>query len=359
MDDIEKLVARLREAVADGSAGAAAGRNGNGNGNGDGDGDDEDRVLERRGIEHDVDVLERRVDDLMWYQRTSDVADLRQVTIVGPPPANDQRRREKPGNHVRIPTYVFTPHDAGPEPAPALVLAHGGVHANFDTMYANVVREMLAQGYVVIAPEYRGSTGYGKDHYELIDYGGLEVEDTYAAREWLVEHHDGVDAERIGVLGWSHGGLHALFNAFLHPEGYACAFAGVPVADLVARMGYTDQAYRDLYEADYHVGKAAWEDPDEYRDRSPAWHASKLEIPLRVHATRNDGDLNELEVDRLAEALRAHDKEFEFEFHDEAPGAHFFERIDTAFAKRSRERLYDFLARHLSPPGANPLEGWN
>lgn len=322
--------------------------------------DDEPRSYETEGAEHQLDVIERSVDDVLWHRKVGDAADIDHVKFMGPPPANDHRRLEKEGNGVIVPAYVFTPADVDPDDThPALVFAHGGVHANFDTMYANIVTEMMEQGYVVVAPEYRGSTGYGETFYKLIDYGGREVEDTHAAREWLVEHRDEVDPDRVGVLGWSHGGLHALFNAFEHPESYACAYAGVPVGDLVARMGYKEQAYRDLYEADYHIGKAGWEDPDEYRDRSPAWHAEKLEIPLRVHATRNDGDLNEMEVDRLREALDAHGKEFTLEFHDSAPGAHKFERIETTFAKASRERLYDYLAEHLSPPGENPMRGWN
>lgn len=314
-----------------------------------------DQSYERTGVEHDLDVIKKKIDNLLWYQRLGSVADIDQVTIVGPAPANDTRRLEKEGNLVKVPSYIFTPKDVDPtEDLPALVFVHGGVHADFDTMYANIVTELIEQKYIIIAPEYRGSTGYGEDHYNLIDYGGLEVEDSWAAREWIAKHHSQVDSERIGVIGWSHGGMHALFNAFNHPEGYACAFAGVPVTDLVARMGYKEQAYRDLYEADYHIDQAGWENPDEYRRRSPAWHAEKLEIPLRVHAARNDGDLNEMEVDRLIEAFAAHDKEVEVEFHDDAPGAHKFERIDTTFAKSSRGRLYAFLAEHLRPPGNNP-----
>ena len=318
--------------------------------------DEESESYERSGAEHTLDAIERRVDDVLWHQRLGDDVDLEQVTILGPTPENDTRRLEQEGNLVKLPAYVFAPPELDPaDDHPALVFAHGGVHANFDTAYVNIVREMVSQGYVVIAPEYRGSTGYGEEHYELIDYGGREVEDTWAAREWLVDQYPAVDADRVGVIGWSHGGLHALFNAYNHPEGYACAYAGVPVTDLVARMGHKTQEYRDLYEADYHIGKAGWEDPDEYRDRSPAWHADELEIPLRVHATRNDGDVNELEIDRLVEAFAAHDKDVTFEIHDDAPGAHAFERLDTAFARQSRGRLYAFLAEHLDPPNENPF----
>ena len=87
---------------------------------------------------------------------------------------------------------------------------------------------------------------------------------------------DFVDAERVGILGWSHGGLIALMAVFDHPDKFQVAYAGVPVSDLVARMGYQTQDYRDLYSADYHVGKTADEDVEEYQRRSPAWNAHKL-----------------------------------------------------------------------------------
>ena len=86
-----------------------------------------------------------------------------------------------------------------------MVLIHGGVHGNFGTGSAAIVRELVEQGYVVVAPEYRGSTGYGRGFYEAIDYGGLEVEDTYASRNYMLENFDFIDESRIGIMGWSHG----------------------------------------------------------------------------------------------------------------------------------------------------------
>jgi dipeptidyl aminopeptidase/acylaminoacyl peptidase len=75
------------------------------------------------------------------------------------------------------------------------------VHADFTTYHAHIIREMIAQGYIVVAPEYRGSTGYGKDFYERIDYGEREVEDNHAARNWMVENYRFVDSTRVGAIG--------------------------------------------------------------------------------------------------------------------------------------------------------------
>lgn len=316
------------------------------------DGESEGQRLDDRDLFHRLNEVEKSVDDVLWYHRLGDAGDLEKVRFVGPPPANTSAQSDQgTGNRVIVPAYVFTPRetDASGDGAPGVVLPHGGVHSNFSTTYAGVVRELLGQGYYIIAPEYRGSTGYGRQHCELIDYGGREIEDSYAAREWLVEHRP-VDPDRVGIVGWSHGGLHALMNVFEHPDDYAVAYAGVPVSDLVARMGYKSQDYRDLYEADYHVAEAAHENPEAYRERSPVWNAEKLETPLRVHGTTNDQDVNVLEVEALVRALEAEGKAFEHEVYEDAPGAHSFELLDTAMAADSRETVYAFLARYLDPP---------
>ncbi len=127
-------------------------------------------------------------------------------------------------------------------------------------------------------------------------------------------------------------------------------FAGVPVSDIVARMGYKSQGYRDLFSAPYHIGKTAAEDVNEYRRRSPAWNAEKLQTPLLIHTNTNDEDVNVLEVEHLIKALKAADKKFEYKIYEKAPGGHAFDRLDTKFAKECRAEIYRFLAKHLSPP---------
>jgi len=219
------------------------------------------------------------------------------------------------------------------------------------------VREMLAQGYVVVAPEYRGSTGYGRTVYENIDYGGLEVEDNHACRQYMIDNYEFIDGDRVGMVGWSHGGLISLMNVFEHPDDYRCAYAGVPVSDLIARMGYLDEEYRALYYADYHIGQQVTDNIEEYKRRSPAWNAHKLKTPLLIQSTTNDEDVNVLEVQNLVKALKAEGKEFEYEIYEDFPGGHSFDRLDTKGAQEIRVKIYKFLAKHLSPP--RPITGRN
>ena len=166
----------------------------------------------------------------------------------------------------------------------------------------------------------------------------------------MIENYRFVDRKRVGIIGWSHGGLIALHNIFDHPDDYVVAFAGVPVSDLIARMGYKTQDYRDLYSVDYHIGKTAYEDVEEYRRRSPAWQAHKLSTPLLIHTNTTDADVNVFEVEHLIKSLKAEGKKFEYKIYDAVPGGHSFDRLDTKEAREIRLKIWKFLARHLDPP---------
>jgi dipeptidyl aminopeptidase/acylaminoacyl peptidase len=300
--------------------------------------------------------LARAADEQALFHRLEDVAVVDKVRYAGPPPRVVKNpTAQGAGNPVVVSAYTFLPRKQPPEAKlPLVVFVHGGVHGHVDGGEVHILRELLRQGYAVVAPEYRGSSGYGKEYWELIDYGGLEVEDVFAGRQWMLDNYDNIDPQRVGIVGWSHGGLIALMNLFAHPKDYQVGYAGVPVCDLVARMGYKDQGYRDLFSAPYHIGKTAEEDVNEYRRRSPAWNAEKLQTPLLIHTTTNDEDVNVLEVEHLIQALKAADRKFEHKVYKDAPGGHEFNRLDTKLAQESRAEVYRFLAKHLNPP--NPVK---
>ncbi len=272
-------------------------------------------------LDHRLDQLEKAIDDVQWYNKVGDVALIDKVFHVGPPPARIKNPTAMGAkNPVKFWSYIFIPQKIDRNKKyPLIILPHGGVHADFTTYHTHIVREMIAQGYVVIAPEYRGSTGYGKKFYEQIDYGGLEIEDVHACRNYMVENYDFIDEDRIGIVGWSHGGLIALMNIFEYPKDYAVAFAGVPVSDLITRLGYQSDDYPKEFSADYHIGKTVNEDVEEYKKRSPVWHVQKLKTPLLIHTNTNDDDVYSLEVENLIRALKAEGKKFEYEIFKDAP----------------------------------------
>ena len=317
------------------AAAAAAAQNGGGGGN--------------------QDILLKRADDLLWFTRMSDIADVDKVEFTSSPPARVANPKA-PGatNPLIIHAYTFIPKNLNKSvKQPFITFAHQGVHANFDTSDLHVMRELVEQGYSVIACDYRGSTGYGTQFYEAIDYGGREIDDVFNSTKWMLDTYEFLDPKRAGMVGWSHGGAITLLNIMEHPGTYAAAYAGVPVSDLVARMGYEPESYRQLYSAPYHLGKSVRDDIEEYRNRSAVNHVKTLATPLLIHANTNDEDVNYLEVEHLIQALKAEGKKFESKVYENAPGGHYFNRTDTRMARQSRAEVYRFLAGYLHP--AHPI----
>ncbi len=301
-------------------------------------------------VQWELASLRKATDDVLWFQRLSDIAEVDKVTYVGPPnPKAEETYGIKNERHpMKVYQYVFVPRKLDrTKKHPLLVLPHGGTHADFGTYHVHIVREMLERGYVVVAPEYRGSTGYGKEYFDAADYGGLEIEDVVAGRDWAVEHLPFVDGARCAMVGWSHGGLIALMAVFDHPEKFKAAYAGVPVSDLLARLGYAGDEYKDEKVIRGLFGKTATEDVERFRKRSPVWNVQKLKTPLLVHSTTNDRDVNVVEVEQLLRALKAAGKDVQSRIYVDAPGGHSFNRIDTSLAQESRQEIYEFLAKHL------------
>jgi dipeptidyl aminopeptidase/acylaminoacyl peptidase len=218
---------------------------------------------------------------------------------------------------------------------------------------------LIEQGYSVVAPDYRGSTGYGSDYYNQIDYGGKEIEDVYLAGQWMLKRYEFLDPHRVGILGFSHGGFITLWNIFNHPEAYRAAFAGAPVSNLALRAGTKAQDAHgfpgDDYGAPSSIGKSAYDDVKEYVRRSPVYNADKLQTPLLIHTDTNDSDVNLFEVEQLIDAFKARGKKFEYKIYQAPPGEHYFEQLSTDIGREARLEAYRFLARYLNPP--NPLAG--
>ena len=166
------------------------------------------------------DTVLKALDDVMWVQKLSDIADVDKIAYTSLPPVHVLNKTGPgAGNPLIIRAYTFIPKKMDrTKKQPLLVLAHQGIHGNVSSVeLAHIIREMMEQGYAVIAPDYRGSTGYGQGFYNQIDYGGREVDDVLAAKAWMLEKYSFLDPKRVGAIGWSHGGLITLMQILLHP----------------------------------------------------------------------------------------------------------------------------------------------
>ena len=260
---------------------------------------------------------------------------------------------------LNVPAFVFRPFGAAaPSSQPALVWVHEDIRGHLYEHYIPYIRQAVARGYLVIAPEYRGSIGYGEQYYNAIDYGGAEVDDVVAAVDVLRTRYRQVDCRRIGIIGWSHGGMISLLSVFRNPSTFRAAAAIVPVTNLIDRVerkGVDKQLA--LIDPAHRLGGPPEMRPDVYKERSPLFQVDKLRIPLLVHVARNDQDVDIEEDMPLVDALRAQKPDLAVtRVYDHPIGGHTFDRRvnkltwepeNTPDQQDSWRRVWRFLDRSL------------
>jgi dipeptidyl aminopeptidase/acylaminoacyl peptidase len=301
-------------------------------------------------FQRDIDAKARN--DARYAEASRGVMDFQKV-----------RYRSSVGD-MEIPAYLFQPlQKRGLKGHAAMIWVHGGVHGNWSINMFPFVREAVERGYVIICPEYRGSTGYGEAHYMAIDYGGYEVDDVLSAVEYLktLSH---VDQDRLGIMGWSHGGYITLFSVFRDKPPFKAAAAMVPVTNLVFRLSYKGPRYQRQFATQSRIQGLPFEKPDVYIERSPLYHVDKLQVPLLVHVATNDTDVNFVEDQQIVDALRsrkpdlAETRVYVDPVPGPASGGHTFnrrvnpstlEREDSPDQRDSWNRTWTFFEWHLRP----------
>ena len=231
--------------------------------------------------------------DSIYAARFTGIVDFKKITY---------RSR---ADGLEVPAYLFAPlTKRGARGHAAMIWVHGGVHGNWGENMLPFVKEAVDRGYVIVTPDYRGSTGHGEALHMAIDYGGNEVEDAMSALDYL-RTLPWVDQDRVGMMGWSHGGFITALNAMKPNTPLKAAAAIVPVTNLVFRLSLKGPGYQRDYAAEPTIGGLPFEKPEEYIKRSPLYHVEDLNIPLLVHVATNDQDVNYVEDQQLVWKLRA------------------------------------------------------
>jgi dipeptidyl aminopeptidase/acylaminoacyl peptidase len=299
------------------------------------------------------DMEGKRVTDSVYAAITKGVVDYRKITY------------KSRVDGMEIPAYLFQPLEKrGPRGHAAMVWVHGGVHGNWGTSMWPFVREAVQRGYVVICPEYRGSTGYGEAFHRAIDYGGYEVDDVITAYDWMVQNLPHVDPDRVGIMGWSHGGYITVMSVTRDDHPFQAGAAIVPVTNLIFRLSFKGPGYQRGFSTQQRIQGLPFEKREIYIERSPYYAVDNLKTPLLVHVATNDEDVDFEEDGMLVYKLRATRPDItETKIYvDPAPWGrsvgHAFsrrvdpetlERVDSPAQRDSWNRSWAFLEEHLRP----------
>jgi dipeptidyl aminopeptidase/acylaminoacyl peptidase len=216
----------------------------------------------------------------------------------------------------QIPAFWFRP--TGPGPWPVVVDVHGGPESQRRVAFAPVTQFLLARGFAVLAPNVRGSTGYGKTYCHLDDVERRmdAVADLAAATDWLRGQPDATD--RVAVMGQSYGGFMTLAALTTYPERWAAGVDVVGIANWLTFFEQTGPWRRSTRAAEYGDPQ---HDAALLRELSPIHKAERIVAPLLVIHGRHDPRVPLGEAEQIAGALRAAGRDVELiVFDDEGHG---------------------------------------
>ena len=251
----------------------------------------------------------------------------------------------------QVPGWLFVPKNLDRSRThPAIVWIHGdGVNQGYDgwhvqrnyAVYYSFHQYLLEQGYVVFAPDYRGSIGYGRNWRQgvYMDVGGKDAKDAWMAAHYL-KTLGYVDTDRIGVWGLSYGGFFTLIAMTDQPTLYR---AGVNVAGVVDYAMY----YEDPYHGGWTTSRIGTpeQNPTVYQQASPLSHVDRLARPLLVLHGTADVNVPYLHSVRLVDELMKKGKSPLFEFMTYPGEFHYFTRAHVL--NDAWRRVDEFFAKHL------------
>jgi dipeptidyl aminopeptidase/acylaminoacyl peptidase len=245
---------------------------------------------------------------------------------------------------------LFDPRDgptrrADETDVPAVVMVHGGPHFRETRRFNLHVQFLVSRGYAVFEPNYRGSTGRGRDFKHAIhgDWGGMEQTDIAEGGRWLM-NRDWIDDDRVGVFGGSYGGYSVYSQLTQYPTLWTTGVAWVGITDL--HRLYEDDMPHFQHQLRMQMGDPE-ENYDRWRDRSPIEHVDQLERPIFMIHGVNDPRCPVEQARLFREALedRGWRQDEDFEYEELGEEGHGTTDIDQKI--RVFRLLEDYLGRRL------------
>jgi dipeptidyl aminopeptidase/acylaminoacyl peptidase len=225
----------------------------------------------------------------------------------------------------------------------AIVYVHGGPASQSVNSFNRFIQHMVNQGYMVIAPNYRGSTGYGKEFQQanLFDMGGGDLQDVLAAADFI-KQTGYLDPKKVVVMGGSYGGYLTMMGVTKAPDIWA---AGVPIVPFVNWFTEIQNEDPVLQQSDL----ATMGDPEKnkalFKDRSPIFLVDQIKAPLFLLAGGNDPRCPEEESQQVIDAIKKRGGVVEFKVY--ANEGHGFARVENQID--AYQRVSGFLKAHVPP----------
>jgi len=256
---------------------------------------------------------------------------------------------------LEIPSIFYMPKQASADtPVPALVWVHGGPGGQSTRGYSATIQHLVNHGYAVLAANNRGSSGYGKTFFHMDDknHGEKDLQDIVYGRKYL-EGVEGIDPEKIGVIGGSYGGFMVAAALAFEPEVFDVGINIFGVTNWVRTLESIPPWWGSFRDALYDEMGDPATDIERLRRISPLFHADQITKPMLVIQGANDPRVLQVESDELVEAARANGATVEYVlFPDEGHG---FQKRENRI--KASEAYVDFLNTYLKgeAPESDPV----
>jgi dipeptidyl aminopeptidase/acylaminoacyl peptidase len=243
-----------------------------------------------------------------------------------------------------ISALLYVPHNmARSGQNAAVVYVHGGPASQTVNSFNRVLQHLVNQGYMVIAPNYRGSTGYGKDFQQanLFDRGGGDLQDVLAAADWI-KQTGYLDPKKLALMGGSYGGYLSMMGVAKAPAVWAAAVPIVPFVNWFTEIANEDPV---LQQSDLATMGDLEKNQDLYRDRSPIFFVEQIQAPLLLLAGAHDPRCPAEEAQQVVDAVRKRGGVAEYKVYEHE--GHGFARVENLID--AYQRVSGFLKAHVPP----------
>jgi len=225
----------------------------------------------------------------------------------------------------------------------AIVYIHGGPTSQTMNSFNRFVQYAANQGYMVLAPNYRGSTGYGKEFQQanLFDMGGGDLQDILAGVDWIKQTGH-LDPKKIAVMGGSYGGYLSMMSVTKAPDVWA---AGVPIVPFVNWFTEIENEDPVLQQSDLATMGDVVKNKALYEDRSPINFIDQIKAPLLLLAGGHDPRCPKSETQQVVDAIKKRGGTVDYKIYDNE--GHGFARVENQID--AYKRVADFLMAHVVP----------